>query len=156
MAQTQMNMMMPSGLDVGSEEIPNDLLNQLEEKGLPTDPEQFGMLSGMQGSMSSLVTGLPTFNLDLRDTVKSEVDTLILPYKQFIPPLMALVVYALIRFLGGIVHFFFNISIPIVFVIAKKIGWFHVSYITVQQEQLSFSAVKQLGSEPKESPNLLA
>ena len=51
---------------------------------------------------------ISNFNLDLRDTVKSEVDKIIAPYREFIPPLIAFLVYFLIRFLGGLSNFVFN------------------------------------------------
>lgn len=145
LAQAQLeNVMQPQP---NQNQAPSFLIDELEGKGLPPNPELFSMLSGMQGTTSSLVGGLPSFNLDLKDTVKREVDRIVEPYQQFIPPLIALVVFALIRFLGGIVHLAFNITVPIVFGLAKSLGLFHIVHIPVTKEELTFSTQKEKESK---------
>lgn len=140
-AERQFSTVMKPELD--PDNLPSNLVNELEGKGLPPDPEMFGMLGGMQGDTNSVINGLPSFNLDLRDTVKTEVDNIVEPYKQFIPPLIALLVFALVRFLGSIAHFVFNLTAPILFTAAKKIGFLHTLFIPVQKEELSFTATRE-------------
>jgi hypothetical protein len=144
-AQTQVDKVMQPEVD--KTEAPNILIAKLEGKSIPPNPELFSMLSGLQGGSSSFIGGLPTFNLDLKETVKKEVDNIIAPYKQFIPPLIALVVFALIRFIGGIANIIFNITVPLLFKFAKRVNLLHVEYVTVQKEELTFSA-------PKEKPKV--
>lgn len=114
------------------------LINELEGKGLPTDPEMFSMLSGLTDTSSSFMGGLPGINLDLTKTVETEFNALIEPYKQFIPPLIALLVFALIRFLGGIAHFVFNILIDPIFALFKATGFLHTGQISVSKEVIGF------------------
>lgn len=116
------------------------LVNELEGKGLPADPEMISMLGGLTGNSSSFMGSIPGINLDLTKTVESEFNALIEPYKQFIPPLIALLVFALIRFLGGIAHFIFSILIDPVFALFKSIGFLHVGQITVSKEVIGFDS----------------
>ena len=141
-AQTQVDKVMQPTLD--QEGSPDRLIDELEGKGIPPNPELFSMLSGLQEGSNSFIGGLPTFNLDLKETVKKEVDNIIAPYKQFIPSLVALVVFALIRFLGGLAHLVFNITSPALFKIAQSLNLLHVEYKQVQKEELTFSAVKEV------------
>lgn len=114
------------------------LEQELEGRGLPVDPEMFSMLGGTSSDSTSLVGGLPTINLDLKGTIENGLNTLMEPYKKFIPSLIALIVFALIRFLGGFVYMFFSLTIPAVFKLFKSIGFLHINYREIKKEEISF------------------
>lgn len=144
-AGNQLGSIMQPKLDPSK--LPSNLANELDGKGLPLNPELFG-LGGMQGDTNSVIDGLPSFNLDLGNTVKTEVNNIIEPYKQFIPPLIALLVYAMVRFLGTFAHIAFNLTVPIVFGIAKKLSFLHSYSVPAEKEELSFTSPD---AKPKES-----
>lgn len=148
-AQDQIGLILPTAIDTQAKEIPDDFLNQVGDNGFPLNPEQYGLISGLKGNPEGLLGGLPMLNLDIRDTVKTKVDTAIAPYRKFIPPLIALAIFALIRLLGSLVHFIFTLLVPVIFKFAKSTGWFKTSFINVQKEQLTFSEVNQVTEEPK-------
>lgn len=116
------------------------LVNELGGKGLPIDPEIFSKLGVLTGDSNSFVGEIPGINLDLRKTVENEFNSLIEPYKQFIPPLIALVVFALIRFVGTIVHGLFNLTIDIVMKLFVSIGFLKVYHVAVKKEEIGFDS----------------
>ncbi len=110
-------------------------------KNLPIDPELLSGLGGTKQDSSSYVGSFPgiQFDLDLKKTVETEFDRIAAPYKRFIPPLIALIVFALIRFLGGISYLLFSITIGAVFALFKKVGFLHPFTSTVEKQDLSFT-----------------
>lgn len=86
------------------------------------------------------MSGLPGINLDLRQTVESEFNSIVEPYKRFIPPLIALVVFTFIRFLGGITNWLFTITVGAVFAFFKSVGFLHVNQKQVQKEEIGFES----------------
>jgi len=97
---------------------------------------------------------ISNFNLDLRSTVKSEVDKIIAPYREFIPPLIAFLVYFLIRFLGGLANFVFNLIAPLLFGLARGTGLFHILHVPVQKETLSFSPEQDVDHMVTHAPSI--
>ncbi len=116
-------------------EITQAQVNSILRSQASTTQDQMG-LTGFPLELSA-------FNLDLRSTLKAQIDQIIAPYQQFIPPLIALLVYVLIRFLGSVANFVFNGTASILFKIAKSFGLFHVLHVQVEKEVLSFSAPSQ-------------
>ncbi len=103
-------------------------------------------------ALSVINNNLVAFDLDLQETVKREVDRVVEPYRHFIPPLIAVLVFAIVRFFGGIAHGIFNLTVPGVFWMAKKTGLFHVRYIDVKKEVLTFSPQQEIKEKTLQSP----
>ncbi len=116
------------------------LEDELEGKGLPVSPEMFSMLGGISGDSNSLIGGLPTINLDLKDTIEKEFNALMAPYRKFVPSLIALLVFALIRFVGGFSLLIFSNTVGLVFLFFKSIGLLHIKQVQVMKEEISFDS----------------
>lgn len=119
------------------------LEKELEGKGLPVSPEMFSMLGGLSGDSSTLIGGLPTINLDLRDTIEKEFNALMEPYKRFVPSLIALLVFALIRFVGGFVNLIFAYTVSFVFWFFRSVGFLHLTHVQVLKEEISFDSSEE-------------
>jgi len=76
--------------------------------------------------------------LSLKGTVAKEVNKLVEPYKRFVNPIMALLVFGLIQFLGTVAYLFYSLIIDLVFWLAKKANVFIVEKVPAEQEILHF------------------
>ena len=76
--------------------------------------------------------------LSLKDTVTSQVNNIIEPYKRFINPIMALLAFGLLQFLGMIAYWIYNLTVDVVFWIAKKSGFLKVEKVPAEQEIIHF------------------
>jgi len=76
--------------------------------------------------------------LSLKNTVANEVNKLVDPYKKFVNPIMAIMVFGLIQFLGTIAYLFYSLSIDFVFWVAKKMNLFVIEKVPAEQEILHF------------------
>ena len=87
---------------------------------------------------------LPTegLGLDLAQIVEGEFNKLIAPYKDFITPVTALLVFALVRFIGSIANMVFDLTGRPVYWLFKKVGFLHVSHTTVEKEDIGFEPAK--------------
>ena len=99
-----------------------------------------GIAEQIPGGGDDFIQGLPDVNLDLRQTIETEFNKIVEPYKRFIPPLIALVVFTFVRFLGGITNWIFTFTIGLVFAFFKKIKFLHVNHKTVQKEEIGFES----------------
>jgi hypothetical protein len=121
-----------------AQKVPANLLSEIEGRPLPMDPELFTTLGGEQFDSNSMVGGLPALNLDLEKTVENEFNKLIEPYKQFLPPLMGILAFALIRFLGSIAYIGYGLTVDLLFLLFKKIGFLHAETVPAEKEVITF------------------
>lgn len=121
-----------------------DMLQNLTGTNLPID------LSQIQLPESSESATIPGINLDLEDTVRTEVDNIIAPYRHFIPSIIALIVYALVRFLGVLANLIFDLTAWFIFAGARKLNFIHNNFVQVKKEEISFN--KDPNSDSVENP----
>lgn len=119
----------------------NNLIDFLGGKSIPTDPELYGQLGGLNVNNSSLIGNLGALNLDLGGAVASEVNQLIEPYRRFLAPLIALLTFGLMQFLAYIVTLVYSLTIPLVFALGKKSGFFTVQLVPTVRENLTFKQI---------------
>jgi hypothetical protein len=96
--------------------------NTLKQLGLPTNitPNQIG-------------TGINT-----KDIIEKQVNTFVEPYKVWIKPLIVLLVFSTFQFYAFFALFLYNIICPVIFVIAKKTGFFITETIKVDKEIIKY------------------
>ena len=80
--------------------------------------------------------------LDLAQIVESEFNKLVAPYQDFILPVTALLVFALVRFIGSLANMTFDLTSRPVYWLFKKVGFLHVSHTTVEKEDIGFEPAK--------------
>ncbi len=120
-----------------NEGLPADQLNRLTALGL--DPAKLEY-----SESSTLLNAFPNFkNIDLpkmsiRSTVESEVNNIIEPYKRFLNPVMAILMFGLMQFIGFFTFLIYTIMINVVFYVAKKTGFLKISKVMVEKETLHF------------------
>lgn len=84
------------------------------------------------------VTTYSLFSLDIKDTVETEIDKFIVPYKQFVVPLIALLIFGSIQFINSLIYLIFSLTVGFLYVAAKKVGFLKQEFIQVEQEVLKF------------------
>lgn len=82
--------------------------------------------------------GITQTDETIQDAVVQQVNKLIQPYKNFILPLMALLVFGLVEFAGVFARFFFMALVRPAFVLARATSFIKVENNMVKQEQLKF------------------
>lgn len=80
-----------------------------------------------------------TANIDLNMIIPKTIDQFTAPFKEFIPPIMALVVFGLFKLLGMVAEIISSFINPALFLILKKTGFLKVTLTQVTKEDLSFS-----------------
>lgn len=83
---------------------------------------------------------LEGFVVNVKTPVSQQVSTMLEPYGNFVTPFIAVLIFALIRFLGGISHIFYIITIGVVIKIFTKMGFLHMYEVQVQKEEISFES----------------
>ena len=70
--------------------------------------------------------------------MENQVNALIEPYKNFVHPIMSLLTFLLFSFYASLAHIIYILTVDILFLLAKKTGFYKVETIQVEQEQLTF------------------
>lgn len=96
---------------------------QIKQMGIPIDLE-------------ALDKG-ETPKIDFATIIESKVNTVVEPYKMFIRPLIAMLVYGLFHFIGSIAVFFYGFLVGPIFALAAKLGIVKVERIMVEKEVIS-------------------
>lgn len=128
---SQLNSQMQQGLTP-------DQLERLSMFGL--DPSQFQFGEGAEET-PYILSNLPADavpELSLKSTVAREVNKLIEPYRRFVNPIMAVLVFGLLQFLGTIAYLFYSLTIDLVFWLAKKTNLFIIDKVPAEKEVLHF------------------
>lgn len=127
---TEMNAQVQEGLSP-------EQMERLSAFGL--DPTKFNYSDGTETPyILENMANVSIPELSLKNTVANEVNKLVDPYKRFVNPIMAIMVFGLIQFLGTIAYLFYSLSIDIVFWAAKKFGLFTTETVQAEQEILHF------------------
>ena len=119
--------------------LSGEQLERLAAFGL--DPSLLNNPKVIEGDPSEILRnlqnrGAPEFSL--QNVVATEVNKIIEPYKKFLNPLMAVMVFGLVQFLGTIAYLFYSLLIDLIFSIAKKIGFFKTETIPAEKQILHF------------------
>lgn len=112
-------------------------LDKLSALGL--DPSEQGISE--QGFLLELFANLPSIptpNISIKDTISTEVNKVVEPYKRFVNPIMAAVVFGLLQFIGFVTIFIYTFIIDLIYLIAKKTGFLKVRLVQVEKEELYF------------------
>ncbi len=117
----------------------------LQQQGNLTniDPAYQSLLeqAGYSPQSLNLSTTLSESLLDssnLNRFVESQVNNFIAPYRNFVKPVIALLVFGLFQFFATVSLIVFKLIIDLIFSFAKNYGFFNVEYIVVKKEELRF------------------
>jgi hypothetical protein len=78
------------------------------------------------------------FDFDIEKEVSSKVNDFIEPYKNLLTPLIAVLVFAMVRSLGAVVSLIYGFTVEGIFWFARKLGFFNVEVEQITRERLSF------------------
>ena len=81
--------------------------------------------------------GIPNvqyLNLDTTSIVENQVNSMLIPYKSFFKPVMAVLVFVIFKFLGSISYWIYTFLIGPIFHIARRSGLIRIKKVTVEQE----------------------
>ena len=147
LAKNQINTLISSqGTDAGFQQ---SILNSFGTN-LPNESETnslFGqnILNIVVGSLNDEAVG---------EIVETQVENFIEPYRQFVPSLLALLVFGLIQFIAFVVLTVFKITSWPLMLIAKGTHFIHSNNRVIEQEVLSFSKETKLSSITKQNSKL--
>ena len=105
------------------------------------DPTMANMLTqfGLPANLSDPVyTDPQNLGIDTKEIVETQVNTIIEPYKNFIKPIMAILLFALLRFYAYFAYLIFSVTVNGVYWIAKRTGFLKTEMVPVQKEILKF------------------
>jgi hypothetical protein len=125
--------------------IGNQLKDEVEKQtmyfgeSLPTDQvqnllEEYGISEGNITADELLEKG----GINVSEMVENQINTYLEPYREFISPLMAVLVFALFQFYASIALLLFNLTARPLFWIARNSGLFSIDKLTVEKEELHF------------------
>lgn len=77
-------------------------------------------------------------DINLKDVIERQVNDVIAPYKNFINPIMAVLMFGLFRILGSVADFIFTSTINPIFDLAKRTRFFKTEKVMVEKEILKF------------------
>jgi hypothetical protein len=77
-------------------------------------------------------------NINVQDLVEQQVNDFVEPYKDFVPPLVALLIFGVFQLYTTIAYVLYVLTVDLVFMVAKKTGFLKTETITVEKETLSF------------------
>ncbi len=77
-------------------------------------------------------------NIDVEGMIKQQVNSLIEPYKEFVRPLIAVLVFGLFQIYATVSYVVYTLLVGAVVVVAKKIGILHELIETVEKKDLRF------------------
>lgn len=72
------------------------------------------------------------------ETVEHQINDLIEPYKNWLKPLMALIVFGVFQFFSNVAYLIYMLLIGPIFKVAKKSGFLKVETITIEKEVFKF------------------
>lgn len=108
---------------------------------LGLDPSLLANPKAIEGDPTEALRELQNRGLEeisLKNAVANEVNKLVEPYKRFLNPVMAILIFGLIQFLGTVAYIVYSIFIGLIFHMAKKTGFFKVETVTAEKETLHF------------------
>ena len=112
-------------------EDPMEVINRAnlgdEQKGLL---EKTGVLDNL--------ANIKAPELSLAETITQEVNKLIEPYKRFVNPIISIMAFGIVQFLGTISFIIYMLSIDILFWLAKKTGFIKIEKVPTEKEILHF------------------
>ncbi len=76
-------------------------------------------------------------SVDYLASISAEIRAVVMQYQQYVLPLVALLIFGFLQLTGYLVFMVFIVVVDLVFVVAKKVGYFTVEYESVQREVLS-------------------
>lgn len=80
--------------------------------------------------------GFGDINIDVAGTVQQQVDKFLTPYKQFLMPLLAILIFGVMQFINSLVYLIFSLTITPIFSFSKKIHFLNSELSTVEKEIL--------------------
>jgi hypothetical protein len=85
-----------------------------------------------------LLRSLGLIQFDFKDVVELQVRNFIEPYKSFVLPVIAFIIFSSIQTLNILIYLVFALTIDLLYYFAKKFGVLKIELRDVQQEVLSF------------------
>ncbi len=108
------------------QQVDPNITNLLQQFGLPTNLND------------PAFTDPQNLGIDTKAIVETQINNVIEPYKDFVKPVMALMLFATFQFYAYITFIIFNITISGLYWVAKKTGFFRIEKIQVEKEVLKF------------------
>lgn len=134
-----------------NEIVEDQFRKQIEEQVSPVgitdlnqiDPSLGGVLEDLGLSADILTDPGSVFKpgdlgFDTKQIMETQVNNFIEPYKNFVNPVIAVLMFALFQFYAMLAHLLYMATIDLVFWISKKINFFKVDSVTVSKEILKF------------------
>lgn len=121
------------------EDITPEQMERLKAFGL--DPSMLSNPTVIEGNPSDALKALQGGGLgsiSLKETVSQKVNDLVEPYKKFLNPIMAVLIFGQIQFLGILAYLVYNLFIGGIFKIAKNTGFFKIEKVPAEKETLHF------------------
>ena len=87
---------------------------------------------------SSLIELNRRYPIDIFPGLWNKVDELINNYKNFVTPIMMLLIFGVYQFIFSIVFLWFSLTIGPIFFIAKKLKFFTIEEVQITKEILRF------------------
>lgn len=99
--------------------------------------------SEIQNSLGGLVPfpegiSISTDSLDISTLIEDKVNSMVEPYHNFILPILALLIFAMIQFYATITGFIYGLTIDIIFALFKALNFYRVEIKTVEKQVLKF------------------
>jgi len=108
------------------DQLDPSVVNMLESFGLPTNLND------------PMYTNPENLGIDTKEIVESQVNALIEPYKDFVKPIMALLLFGLFQFYAYLAYIIFSLTVNIIYWVAKKTNFLKTEVIQVDKEILKF------------------
>lgn len=77
-------------------------------------------------------------NINFSSLIENQINNFVTPYKDFLHPILAVLMFLLFQFYASITRVIFAISIEPLFKLAKKLKFLHIEKVTVEKEVLKF------------------
>lgn len=87
---------------------------------------------------SGLLDDLINTQVDVGKTVSNQINEFIEPYKRFVNPVMGILLFSILQFVGYFSKVLFFSTIDFYFWLGKKVGFFKIHKETVEKEVLTF------------------
>lgn len=108
------------------DQVDPSIANMLESFGLPTNLND------------PMYTDPENLGIDTKVIVESQINSLLEPYKDFVKPIMALLLFGLFQFYAYIAYIIFSVTVNAVYWVAKKTSFLKTEVIQVEKEILKF------------------
>lgn len=77
-------------------------------------------------------------NINFTGLIENQINSVVTPYKDFLHPILAVLMFLLFQFYASIAKIIFSISVEPLFNLAKKLNFLRIEKVMVEKEELKF------------------